>query len=239
MRGIRCVLALAVLGHRLAAAQLQSDTTVTLQGFVQENLEGARWALLSPLPVTALGIRTFVIELAKGDRWSGLAAHYVSASGALLRNQTGQLSLVADSMREVEPPGTAHATLIRGMTQHPRISLAVVPNAFAWNDSAGRSTGVNPVILYGIRNDRSTTIYLVLQSNDLLCVHVQGTTSMWDTTTVELNPTYHRFLIQHGGEFRQALQLPPEAAPRPGAYIATVRLCEIEGYEITTRFEVQ
>ena len=233
------ILAIAVLLPRIAAAQFQGDTTVTLQGFVQENLEGVRWALLAPLPVSALGIRTYVIELAKGDRWSRLASRYVSASGSLYRGSSGRLSLVADSVRVVEPPGTAHATFIRGMTQHPTLSLAVVPNRFAWNDSGGSPTGVNPVILYEIRNDRSTTLYLVLQTNDLLCVHVQGRTSMWDTTTVELNPTYHRFLIQHGGEFRQAIQLPTEAAPRPGPYIATVRICEAEGYEISTQFEVR
>lgn len=230
--------ALVLAPSQNGVAQSHSDTSVTLQGFVQENLEGVRWALLTPLPVSARGIKTFVIELAKGERWRGLTSRYVSASGSLLVNRTGQLSLLPDSVQEVEPQGTAHATFIRGMTQHPHISLAVVPNRFAWNDSLGRPTGVNPVILYEINNDRSTTIYLVLQTNDLLCVHVQGTTSMWDTTTVELDPTYHRFMIQHGGEFRQALQLPAEGAPRPGKYIASVRLCQIEGYDISTEFEV-
>ena len=237
MLGIPCSVVLVATLSRLAAAQFHSDT-ITLRGFIQQNVGGAHWALVTPLPVSALGVRTFVIELPEGDRWSRFTSHFVSASGKLVRSAAGQLGLVADSVAEVEPAGTTHRTYDRGLTQHSRLSLAVIPNRFSWSDSAGKPTGVNPVILYGIGNDRAAPIYFVLTTNELVCLNVKGNGSTWDTTTVELNPTYHRFVIQHGGEFHQGLQLPKEGAPHPGRYVATASICQVEGYEVTAEFEV-
>ena len=233
------VLALLVVVPRGAPAQQSSDTSVTLQGFMQENGTESDWAIVTPVSIAAFGARTFVIALSPaGGRWTRFVSRYVEASGRLARNGTGGLVLDVQRMKEVEPPGTSHAVYDRGMTQHASISLSVVPNRIAWNDSAGHTTGVNPAILYVIKNERSAPIYIVLGTNDLICLTVQGPTSAWDTTTMAPTPNTHRFVIQHGGEFRQALQLPEDAAPRRGRYQARIGICQLDDYDIATEFEV-
>jgi hypothetical protein len=233
------VSALLVLIPGTAPAQQPPDTSVTLQGFMQENGAASDWAIVTPAPVAALGARTFVVSLGHaGDRWSRFGSRYVEATGHLTRSGTGDLVLDVQRMKEIEPPGTSHAIFDRGMTQHARISLSVVPNRIAWNDSAGHDTGVNPFILYSILNERSAPIYIALVTNDLICLTVQGPTSTWDTTTTAPVPNYHRFVIQHGGQFRQALQVPSAAAPRPGRYVARIGICQFDDYNISTEFEV-
>jgi len=233
------VLAMLVLVPRVAPAQQSSDTSITLQGFMQENGAESDWAIVTPVSVAALGARTFVISLSRASgRWSRFASRYVEAGGRLTRTGTGGLVLDVQRMKEVEPPGTSHATYDRGMTQHASIALSVVPNRISWTDSAGHTTGANPAILYVIKNERSAPIYIVLGTNDLICLTVQGPTSTWDTTTMAPTPNYHRFVIQHGGEFRQALQLPEDAAPRRGRYLARIGICQLDDYDIATEFEV-
>lgn len=228
-----------LLAPCIASAQQPPDTSVTLQGFMQENGSASDWAIVTPGSVAALGLRTFVIQLSRSSgRWSRFASRYVEASGLLTRNGTGDLVLDVQRMKEIEPPGTSHAIYDRGITQHARISLSVVPNRIMWSDSTGNATGVNPTVLYVIKNERSGPIYIVLGTNELLCLTVQGPTSTWDTTTMAPTPNYHRFLIQHGGEFRQALQLPSAAAPRRGHYVARIGICQFDAYNISTEFEV-
>lgn len=237
MRAATVFLVLLCFHPRFAPAQQPADTTTVLQGFLQAN-GSTGWVIVPPLAVEALGRRTFVVPLAgEGGRWRKFASRFVEASGHLGRN-ADTLVLDAQHMKEVDPARTAHATYDRGVTRHARISLSVIPNRIAWSDSSGRSTGVNPTVLYVIKNERTAPIYIVLSTNDLICLTVQGNASAWDTTTFAPVPNYHRFVIQHGGEFRQALQLPPDAAPRPGRYMARIGICQLDDYDVSTEFAV-
>lgn len=233
------ILALVTALGRAAPAQQSADTTVTVQGFVQEDVGTAKWAIVTPFPVATLGANTYVVALVgTGSRWLAFASRYVAASGRITRSPAGDLTLDVQNIKEVDPPGTTHRIYDRGITRHARISLTVVPNRFAWTDSAGRPTGVNPVMLYTIKNDRSGALFVIIRTNDLACLSVQGSVSAWDSTTKAPVPNYGRFVIQHGGEFRQAFQLPPQATPRPGRYVAHAGICEVDDYDISTEFEV-
>jgi hypothetical protein len=93
-------------------------------------------------------------------------------------------------------------------------------------------------LLYIIKNDRSAALYVVIQTNDLACLSVESPLSAWDSTTTAPVPNFQRFVIQHGGEFRQAFQLPPRAAPHRGRYVAHVGICEVDDYDIAAEFDV-
>ena len=99
------VFALLLLVSRIAPAQQTPDTSVTLQGFLQENGTTSDWAIITPGAVAALGARTFVIQLSRSSgRWSRFASRYVEASGHLTRNGPGDLVIDVQHMKEVEPP---------------------------------------------------------------------------------------------------------------------------------------
>jgi len=53
------------------------------------------------------------------------------------------------------------------------------------------------------------------------------------------NPDARRFTLQHAGVFRDGVQLPEEAAARPGHYFAHIGICDVDDYDITAEFDVQ
>jgi hypothetical protein len=63
--------------------------------------------------------------------------------------------------------------------------------------------------------------------------------SGWDSTTHVLNPDARRFAVQRGGVFRDVIQLPHDAALRPGRYRARIGICAIEDFDVTAEFDVQ
>jgi hypothetical protein len=81
----------------------------------------------------------------------------------------------------------------------------------------------------------------MLPSNDFLCVSVRSATdgAGWDSTTHVLNPDARRFAVQRGGLFRDVIQLPHDAATRPGRYRARIGICAVEDFDITAEFDVQ
>jgi len=139
------------------------------------------------------------------------------------------------------PPRTTHRTVDHGLTLHADVTLSVVPDRFAWRDAQGDETGVNPIALFSIANQRQAPILFMLRTNDFLCISVTGSQSgyHWDSTTKVLNPDARRFAVTRGGIFRDAIRLPVDAAPRPGRYVAHVGICDVDDYDITAEFDVQ
>jgi len=231
--------------HWTEARQASSDTSVTLQGFLQEGAAG-KLVLVVPLPLEALGHRTFALAVTgDADRWDRWVNRYVEAAGrvSLSRADTASapLSIAVRQMKEVEPPGTARRTVDRGFTQHGVISLAVIPNRFRWRGPRGDSTGVNPLLLYRVVNQRQAPIRFVMPTNDLLCVTVRDADGivLWRHASQAVNPDARRIFVTRGGAYRDGVQLPPEAAPRPGRHVATVGLCHVDGSDIDAEFEVR
>ena len=244
---VTLALALAMLCGRVAPAPAQraADTTLTVEGFLQNDEQFNLWTIVVPLPLQVLGVRTFVLPLVgKTDRWSRYRNEYVAARGRVAPVPGGGapgIGIDVDKMSARLPPRTSHRTVDHGMTLHADVTLSVIPDRFAWRDAAGAATGVNPMALYAITNRRQTPILFMLPTNNFLCISVSDTEhgEHWDSTTKVLNPDARRFAVQRGGIFRDAIRLPADAAPRPGRYIAHVGICDVDDYDITTEFDVQ
>ena len=245
MRGAPLVLALLVYTALPAAAQEPVDTALTIQGFLQQDNEFGLWTIVVPLPLQVLGTRTYVVPVVgKPERWGRYVNRYIEASGRVTRlPERGNpgIGMEVEKAKELEPPGTARSAVDHGLTFHADIMLSVVPNRFAWRDSAGSSTGVNPMLVYTILNRRSAPIFFVLPSNRFLCIAVKSSEGIrvWDSTTVVPSPDARRFTMQRGGLFRDAIHFPEDAASRPGHYFAHVGICDVDDYDITAEFDVR
>jgi hypothetical protein len=244
--GVTLVLAIALLSVAAASpAQQADDTALTVEGFLQNDEQFDLWTIVTPLPLHALGVRTFVLPLVgKGGRWSRYRNEYVAARGHVARVPEGGtpgIGIDVEKMTARMPPRTTHRTVDHGLTLHADVTLSVVPDRFGWRDAQGEETGVNPIALFSITNQRQTPILFLLQTNDFLCISVTGSQSgyHWDSTTKVLNPDARRFAVTRGGIFRDAIRLPVDAAPRPGRYVAHVGICDVDDYDITAEFDVQ
>jgi hypothetical protein len=247
MRRTSLTLIVVLVGGAPAAAPTQetAGTTLTVEGFLQNDHQFDLWTIVLPLPLQTLGVRTFVLPLVGGaGRWSPLRDRYVAAHGRVSHVASGGtpgIAFTVDAMREREPPGIVRVSVDRTTTRHATVTLSVIPNRFGWQDTQGNESGVNPVLLYTITNRRETPIFFVLPSSDFLCVSVRSATDGfgWDSTTHVLNPDARRFAVQRGGGFRDVIQLPHDAATRPGRYRARIGICAVEDFDVTAEFDVQ
>jgi len=245
MRARALVLALLVGTAAPLATQESVDTALTIQGFLQRDNEVGLWTIVVPLPVRVLGAQTYVVPVVgKPERWAKYLNRYIKASGRVTRlpeRGNPAIGMEVEEAKELEPPGTARATVDHGMTLHADITLSVVPNRFAWRDSAGSPTGVNPVLVYTILNRRAAPIFFVLPTRRFLCLTVKSAegTRVWDTTTLVPSPDARRFTMQRGGLFRDAIHFPEDAASRKGHYFAHVGICDVDDYDITAEFDVR
>ncbi len=245
MRRVSLALALLVCSAALMAAQQSVDTTLTIQGFLQRDNDVGVWTMVVPLPLQVLGTQTYVVPVVgKPERWGKYLNRYIEASGRVTRlPERGNpgIGMEVEKAKELEPPGTARATVDHGMTLHAAITLSVVPNRFAWRDSAGTPTGVNPMLVYTILNRRAAPIFFVLPTRRFLCLTVKSAegVAVWDTTTLVASPDARRFTMQRGGLFRDAIHFPEDAASRKGHYFAHVGICDVDDYDITAEFDVR
>jgi len=244
--GVLVGLSLALLSGRAgpSAAQQAAETTMTVEGFLQKDEQFDIWTIVAPLPLHTLGVQTFVLPLVgSADRWTRYRNQYVAAHGRIARvpgGGTPGIAIDVENMSVRPPPRTSHRTVDHGLTLHADVTLSVVPDRFAWRDAQGE-TGVNPIALFTISNRRQTAIMFVLPTNNFLCISVNDSSGggHWDSTTKVLNPDARRVAVQRGGIFRDAIRLPPEAAPRPGRYVAHVGVCDVDDYDISAEFDVQ
>jgi hypothetical protein len=244
---MRTVSAFGVLVASATIASAQAvDTMVTAQGFLQRDDQVGLWTIVVPLPLRAFGARTYVVPVVgEPERWSRFVNHYIEATGRvthLPERGNPPIGMEIEKAKDVEPPGTGHATVDRGMTLHADITLSVIPNRFSWQDANGNESGVNPIALYTILNRRSTPIYFVLPTNDFLCITVKtmkDNIRTWDSTTQVPAPDARRFAVQRAGIFRDQIHIPRDAAPRPGRYVAFVGICAVDDYDVKTEFEIQ
>src|SRR5437868_10936245 len=102
--GVTLVLALALLSGATgrSPAQQTGDTTLTVEGFLQNDEQFDLWTIVAPLPLHALGVQTFVLPLVgKAGRWSRYRNQYVAARGRVARvpgGGTPGIGIVLDDM---------------------------------------------------------------------------------------------------------------------------------------------
>src|SRR5256884_9250061 len=161
--GVTLVFALSVLGFATASpAQEGADTSLGVEGFLQNDEQFDLWTIVTPLPVQALGVRTFVLPLVgKGGRWSRYRNEYVAARGHVARvpgGGTPGIGIDVEKMSARMPPRTTHRTVDHGLTLHADVTLAVVPDRLAWRDAQGDGTGVSPIAPFSIAKQRQAPI---------------------------------------------------------------------------------
>jgi hypothetical protein len=249
MRAVPLCLALLASLAAPVAPQPQVDTTVTLQGFLQQDQSAGTMVVLVPLPFEALGVRTFVLAVqGKTGRWSQLLTHYVEVQGRVsVVSGAGAvgLGIDIDHIKEMEPPGTVRHPVGHGFSVKTTVAAAVIPNRFAWVDSQGRPTGVNPFVSYTVSERKGTLqespIFALLPTNELLCVRVNrlDTGWEWDTTTQARNATVRGLVLDRSGTYRDGVQLPKAAASMRGRYNVRIGICQLGEYEVAVGFQVQ
>jgi hypothetical protein len=249
MRAVPLSLALLASLAAPAAPQPLVDTTVTLQGFLQEDQSSGTMIVLVPLPFEALGVRTFALAVqGKTGRWTQLLRHYVEVQGRIsVVSAGGVVGLGIDiaHLNEMEPPGTVRHPVGHGFSINTSVAAAVIPNRFAWVDSQGRATGVNPFVSYTVSERKGTLqespIFAVLPTNNLLCLRVNRLDAVgeWDTTTQARNATTRGLVLDRSGTYRDGVQLPKAAASMRGRYQVRIGICQLGEYEVTVGFEVR
>src|SRR5260370_26279731 len=164
------IVALLGGGAGAAPAQEAADTTLTVEGFLQDDEQFDLWTIVLPLPLQTLGARTCVLPLVGGaGRWSPLRNRYVAAHGRVSRLASGGtpgIGFTVDETREREPPATARVSVDRSTTRHSDVTLSGIPNRFGRQEAQGNESGVNPVLLYTVTNRRQTTIRFHQRSQD-------------------------------------------------------------------------
>lgn len=239
MRPASLALGLLVCVAVTSAGQGSRETTVSLRGFL-EAADSGGWELVLPDPVVVDGRRVNLLT-ARGDdgRWRRLEHHFVRVVGRVDVGRT-QAVIEIERVQEVEPDGMDRVTSHPSFNQTAVVTLAAIPNRFAWRLSDGRGTGVQPVLMYTIFNHGQTEIDFMLPTNELLCARVKraGGAGEWQTSVPAPTRNQQRIWIRLGGVFRHFVPIPPEAAPRPGHYVAQVTLCSVGDYAVETRFDV-
>lgn len=236
--GVPLIALLAVSAARSVAQS--SDTVVTALGFVEHGDSGG-WAILLPQPVTVASRRVGLLT-ASGNLapYSKLQDRYVKAVGRL-RLTADAAAFDATHVEEVQPEGTDRREIHPSFNQSAIITLSAIPNRFAWRLPDGQASGVQPLLMYTILNHGQSELDFLFQTNDVLCVEVrrQSGASSWQIALPAPNRSQERILIRLGGVYRQFVQIPPDAAPTPGAYIARVTLCGIADYVAETQLVIE
>jgi len=244
-----CVtLALMPLGAavRPCAAQALMDTAVTIHGFFQP-ADSAGWLLILPEPVSVSGQRIYQMTIAELDpRSSRMADHFVEVVGhvRVVQGASDRALMAIQRLREIEPHGTSRRTVRLSFSQAAILTLAAIPDRFAWRGADGQPTGVQPLLMYTLYNHGESDLDFMLPNQEVLCgvvrrEHAGNGDQGWRTSLPAPSGAGNHMLIRLGGLFRRFVSLPPDAAPVAGRYVAQVALCAIPDYAVEATFEVR
>jgi hypothetical protein len=239
---MRGMLLLVALGTAAQGAVAQ-DTTVVVHGLVGQPAGTATWLIGLPGPFRYHDRVIAELQLA-GDstKWASHAGHFVEARGTLdaAAPAPARARLLVRAMREVDPEGTVRKIVSNSFTHRVAVTLWVLPRTFAWVDSAGRATGVGPVIVYTANNHGESDVTMEFVSKDFVCFSVEpknGGAVPWrfarqlNTPTDQLQVTLPKFV-------REVARVPRDAAALPGRYTVRAGFCGFTEYELETEIEV-
>lgn len=238
MRTLLLVVALGIAPQGAAA----QDTTVAVHGLIGQLASGT-WLIGLPTPFRYHDRVIAELQLA-GDstKWTSHAGHFVEARGTLdaVDPVPARAKLHVRAIREVDPEGTVRRMVSNSFTHRVAVTLWVLPRTFAWVDSAGRATGVGPVIVYTANNHGESDVTMEFVSKDFVCFSVEpkeGGAVPWrfarqlNTPTDQLRVTLPKFV-------REVARLPREGASLPGRYMVRAGFCGFTEYELETEIEV-
>ncbi len=231
------------LAAGLLTARVPVDTTITVRGILQLQLDSAgrppRAIIVVPVPIVLEGhsVNALVIQ---GDatRWRRYDSHYVQATGAVSAPGPEGVPFYPQRVREVEPEGSVGKTVSLSFSQRALLSLAVLPPRFAWQVE-GRPSGVTPVALFRIGNHGETELQFEFASNEFVCVSVLSADGgevwsyQWRYPAADT-----RLTVRVGTVFWAMVPLPRDALPDPGRYAVRASLCGVPDYQTETTVEV-
>ena len=228
----------------LSLAPPTQDTAVAVQGVVGQPAGSGAWLVGLPVPFRYRDRVIAEVELA-GDsaKWTSHAGHFVEARGTLdaATPPPARPRLRVSAIKEVDPKGTVRRMVSNSFTHRVAVTLWVLPQTFAWVDSAGKATGVGPVIVYTANNHGESDVTMEFVSKDFVCFSVEpndGGEVPW-TFTRTLNTPTDQLQVTLPKFVREVARLPREAAPRPGRYTVRAGFCGFREYELETEIEVQ
>jgi hypothetical protein len=231
---------LSTSGATPSPGQAAVDTSITAEGFV-ERTEAGVWAIMLPQPLT-LGGRRVNLLTARGNvgPYARLQDRYVKAIGRVWLAPDEAAFEVAH-LEEVQPDGTGRSEIHPSFNQSAIITLSAIPNRFAWRLPDGQSSGVQPLLVYGILNHGQSELDFLFRTNDVVCVEVRPRNGgePWQITLPAPTRNQERITVRLGGVYRQYIPLPADAAPKPGRYTARVTLCGIADYTAETQLVVE
>lgn len=217
---------------------------MTVYGFLQA-ADSGRWTLLLPDPVPLAG-RRFGILTAVGDdaHWSRLEDRFLEVLGRVRPGAGSDRPVIAiERLHQLEPPGTGRHDVDLSFNQRAEVTLAAIPNRFAWRLSDGQPSGVQPLLMFTVHNEGQTAIDFMLPTNDALCVRVGPSggarEATWHTSLPAPSQQGLRVVIRLGAVYQQFVPISPDAAPAPGRYDAEVTICGLGEYRAATTFEVR
>lgn len=231
---------LSATGATPSPGQAAVDTSITAEGFVERS-ESGLWEIMLPQPLT-LGGRLVSLLTARGNvgPYARLQDRYVKAVGRVWLAPHEAAFEVAH-VEEVQPAGTGRSEIHPSFNQSAIITLSAIPNRFAWRLPDGQSSGVQPLLMYGILNHGQSELDFLFRTNDVVCVEVrpQDGGEPWQIALPAPTRNQERIVIRLGGVYRQFIPLPADAAPKAGRYTARVTLCGIADYAAETQLVVE
>lgn len=224
------------------------DTVVTVRGFCQR-VEGgqaeAGWklVLVYPLRIGTFRVRALRI-VGDPEQWTRYQDRFVEATG-LVTVPPGAAAPVPATIalariKEVTPAGAVRRTISPSFSQRATVTLAVIPNRFAWRDETGQPSGVAPSVLYTVGSHGDAPLDFEFSTNEVLCVSVQSVWQSdrhWEQAWQETSVVRH-LTIKMGNVVRYIVPLPEDAARDPGRYVVRASLCGVADYESEAEFDV-
>ena len=226
-------------------AQVPADTAVTVMGIVRETADGpVRWGLMLPVPLVLHGVRFAWLQIEGAS--AAVAGHqdqFVRASGLVRLGHDpagASVAVLAEPrLEDRNPPHSVNRIVQPSLTQRAAVSLAVEPPRWAWDDTSGAASGVQPVALFSVLNNSDVPIRVFFSGNEVICVRVRSLQPyVADTTWSILQPGVPSSSIRMGQRYRGIIELPRAATPRPGRYRLRVELCAAREYAAELQFEV-
>ncbi|HEY6809091.1 MAG TPA: hypothetical protein VI160_09920 [Gemmatimonadales bacterium] len=235
---------LCLLGAGGLGAQAPGDTAMVLRGIAMRDT-GAVWGLFLPTPVLFGAHRVHYLHV-RGNTgtFPRFENRYVELSGVWHRDPPGLVSpdvwFDADRLKALTPPGERSHAIEPTFSQEAEISVAIIPDRFAFRDSTGGPSGVLPVLAYAVANHSNAAIDFQFRGNNVICATITNSPNgppVW-THGWPAGPYHQNFTVNLGATVREAVTLPDSLTLGPGHYWMRMGLCELSNYDGIIEFDV-
>jgi len=243
MKRIWCAVTIGLALAAPARAQDATDSAVVLRGIVMRDT-GSAWALFLPMSLTVGRVRSHYIHIAGNpSKIERNENRYVELQGRLhVSSDPGSASMtLADGkLKALGVPGEGAHSVQRTFMEHAEVAAGIVPNKFAFPDSAGADR-TRPVITFAISNHSDAPIDFTFRDNKVICSNVvpsgRAMEPIWHDSW-SVGPYLTQLRINLSATVWEAVPLPDTVTFLPGHYRLRVWLCEAPDYTAETDFDV-